>query len=525
MLLPSKYQRKPAYVVDLTITLFRTVPFLRKRRGRVRRRITQSRRNPKIIADRPNQYGTMKDEKVAITFSQPAASIADVNVLTSARSARGPTHSQNVNSVLNLNAWDKALQHHPDPEFRTFILDGIIHGVNIGHNGVSHNIVSNNWPSATKYHTEVENVIKYDLARGRKIGPFNTPPDNFVGSPLGAFEKKRSRGKYRVIHDLSWPPGQSINENIDIDSSVHYVTIDDIVNRVTSYGIKGVKMASLDLEAAYKHIFVRIEDRHLLGLVWDTIDPDGNPHREYYMDMTLPFGLKSSAMLFNKYADGLQYVMRTTGATIIEHYLDDYFTCGAPNTMECETNLVIMSHVCKQLGFSLQPEKLVYPTTQLEYIGIVIDSVSMELRISSDRLNEILLELQIWKDKTCCSKRELLSLIGKLSFVARVVKSGRTFIRRLIDHAKGVPHLHYRIRLHTTALKDIEWWLTFLPSWNGISMFYDNQWISNADLHLWTDASDIAIGAYLDNEWFYEPFQDDALWIKSMPITCESSMP
>ena len=225
MLLPSKYQRKPAYVVDLTITLFQTVPFPRKRRGRVRRRITQSRRNPKIIADRPNQYGTMKDEKVAITFSQPAASIADVNVLTSARSARGPTHSQNVNSVLNLNAWDKALQHHPDPEFRTFILDGIIHGVNIGHNGVSHNIVSNNWPSATKYHTEVENVIKYDLARGRKIGPFNTPPDNFVGSPLGAFEKKRSRGKYRVIHDLSWPPGQSINENIDIDSSVHYVTM------------------------------------------------------------------------------------------------------------------------------------------------------------------------------------------------------------------------------------------------------------------------------------------------------------
>jgi hypothetical protein len=134
--------------------------------------------------------------------------------------------------VLNLDAWDKALQHNPDPEFRKFILDGIIHGVNIGHNGNSYNIISNNWPSASKYRIAVEDAIQKHLARGRKIGPFHTPPDNFVGSPLGAFEKKRSRGKYRVIHDLSWPPSQSINEHIVIDSSVHYVTIDDIVKRL-----------------------------------------------------------------------------------------------------------------------------------------------------------------------------------------------------------------------------------------------------------------------------------------------------
>ena len=77
-----------------------------------------------------------------------------------------------------------------------------------------------------------------------------------------------------------------------------------------------------------------------------------------------------------------------------------------------------MSYTCKQLGFSVQPDKLVYPTTVLEYIGIVIDSDLMQLRISDERLIEIMTELYSWKNRQYCTKRQLLSLIGKLSFVA-----------------------------------------------------------------------------------------------------------
>ena len=211
--------------------------------------------------------------------------------------------------MLNLSAWSSALRDHPDPEFKKCILNGIIHGVNIGHSGISQSIISNNWQSSLKYRDAVEPVIEKDITRGRKSGPFDIPPPHFIGSPLGAFERKRSPGKHRVIHDLLWPPGQSVNDGIAVDCSVRYVSIDNITDRIKSFGKTGVKIAQIDIENAYKHIFIRPEYRHLLGNVWDYIDSNGNTRRKYFMDRTLPFGLKSSARYFNMYADGLQYAM------------------------------------------------------------------------------------------------------------------------------------------------------------------------------------------------------------------------
>ena len=64
--------------------------------------------------------------------------------------------------------------------------------------------------------------------------------------------------------------------------------------------------------------------------------------RHYYIDMVLPLGLRSSPKLFNMFADGLEYIMKSRGVTVPEHYLDDYFTAGPPGSRECEINLQMM---------------------------------------------------------------------------------------------------------------------------------------------------------------------------------------
>jgi hypothetical protein len=46
---------------------------------------------------------------------------------------------------------------------------------------------------------------------------------------------------------------------------------------------------------------------------------------EYYIDHVLPFGLRSSAVLFNHFADGLEFAMCQNGVTKVLHYLDDAF--------------------------------------------------------------------------------------------------------------------------------------------------------------------------------------------------------
>ena len=89
-------------------------------------------------------------------------------------------------------------------------------------------------------------------------------------------------------------------------------------------------------------------------------------------------------------------------------------------------------------------------------LGIEINLDNMSLGLPQAKCKEIQDLIQQWTNKKKCTKRELLSLIGKLSFAAKVVPSGRTFIRRLIDLSKSVVKLSHHISLSNEAKQDIQ---------------------------------------------------------------------
>ena len=101
-------------------------------------------------------------------------------------------------------------------------------------------------------------------------------------------------------------------------------------------------MAKLDLAEACKHIIIRPQDWHLCGSTFDVTDVAGDPVRQHYVEMVLLFGLSSAPKLFNVFADGLEYIMKARSATVCEHFLDDYFTAGPPETDICHNNLKII---------------------------------------------------------------------------------------------------------------------------------------------------------------------------------------
>ena len=68
------------------------------------------------------------------------------------------------------------------------------------------------------------------------------------------------------------------------------------------------------------------------------------------------------------------------------------------------------------------------------------------------------------------TKRDLLSLIGFLSFACRVVKPGRMFLRRLIDLSTSVSSNNFFISINAEARLDLQWWQEFLPEWNGVEI-------------------------------------------------------
>ena len=298
---------------------------------------------------------------------------------------------------------------------------------------------------------------------------------------------------------LSAPAGNSINDHISRDEfSLHYSSVDDAVKLLVSLG-RGASMAKVDLKSAFRMVPVRKEDWQFLGMKW---------RDNFYVDTCLPFGLRSAPFLFNQFAEALEWILRNNyGLHWLIHYLDDYFLAGPPKSSLCDGHLQRFLGVCEQLGFPVAMNKVEGPATTLTFLGLELDSVLQQIRLPQTKLAEMLTELTHWLRRKKTTKRELLSLIGKLAFAARAVPAGRLFLRRLITLSTKVRSLHHRVRLTEEARADICWWNSFLPTWNGTAAFLDPETTDAKHLELFTDASGThGCGAYFQGSWFHYPW-------------------
>ena len=127
------------------------------------------------------------------------------------------------------------------------------------------------------------------MSNSHTAGPFLSPPiPNLQYSTLEVVPKKD--GTWRIIMDLSSPHGSSIHDFIPKDDyTLHYASFDEALTLVARYGQKAL-MAKLDIKHTFRLCPVRLEDRELLGIHWQG---------KFYIDLRLPFGLRSSPCLFN----------------------------------------------------------------------------------------------------------------------------------------------------------------------------------------------------------------------------------
>ena len=377
---------------------------------------------------------------------------------------------------------------HPDHTFRHTLLQGFTFGFDIGYRGPHSPRYAPNLRSALARPKVIQQYLNAECSAGHTAGPFPTPPlPDLVINPLGAVPKRRS-GKWRLIMHLSHPPHHSVNDGIDIrDFPLHYSTVYDAIASVMCLGRHSL-MAKLDVKSAFRLCPVRPADHHLLGMKW---------RGQYYFDRVLPFGLRSAPYLFNLLAEAVEWIAKQAGILHIHHYLDDFFLAGAPDSPQCSQSLERLSGLCNDLGIPLAEEKLEGPTTCLEYLGILLDSSALEARLPPDKLQDIRAALEQWASRTESSKHDLLSLIGTLSFAAKVVPASRTFLRRIIDLSTTVQGPDDTITLSHTFQLDLQWWTAFVTPWNGRSFFLLPHWTPSPDLNLYTDsAGSIGFGAF-----------------------------
>lgn len=91
--------------------------------------------------------------------------------------------------------------------------------------------------------------------------------------------------------------------------------------------------------------------------------------------------------------------MKANGVSWSEHYIDDFLTMGKPNTEECTQNLAAIEYWCDRLGLPLKREKVEGPATTLEFLGIVLDTLRMEIWQNKryGRTNEYWLGATTWQ--------------------------------------------------------------------------------------------------------------------------------
>ena len=155
--------------------------------------------------------------------------------------------------------------------------------------------------------------------------------------------------------------------------------------------------------------------------------------------------------------------------------------------------------------------------------GIELDTVSWELRLPHEKLRRTQTLVAAWRKKKACTKRELMSLIGVLQHACRVVRSGRSFLRRMINLSTVVKEPHHHIRLNLGFRSDLEWWATFLPCWNGVGIIGQNT-RSTPRLVVTSDASGTwGCGAFTcSGDWFQLSWGN--AW-KSVHITVKELLP
>ena len=128
-----------------------------------------------------------------------------------------------------------------------------------------------------------------------------------------------------------------------------------------------------------------------------------------------------------------------------------------------------------------------------DFLGIELDSILMQARLSSDKLDRAKKTMTDLLKRATISHRELESAIEFLSFATKIVIPERAFLRRLFDAIRRPMAI---IRLFIDMKADLLWWKTFLKDWNGLKLLRNVA--SRRSWYIWIDVSEkLGIGGYI----------------------------
>jgi hypothetical protein len=189
---------------------------------------------------------------------------------------------------------------------------------------------------------------------------------------------------------------------------------------------------------------------------------------KYYQFTRSPFGLSTAPRVCTLLLSVIQFVLEQKGLTLVR-YLDDFLIISSSFQIASE-HLSIAIQVFQDFGLVVNTKKTEGPAQQIQFLGVIIDSINCTLSISPERIDEMnqLLHYHISLPASAAVKvKDIMSFTGKLSFVSQVLPSARPFMRRLLDAIKG-KRKQQRCRVPNEFKLDCAIWLQRIHQWNGL---------------------------------------------------------
>lgn len=211
--------------------------------------------------------------------------------------------------------------------------------------------------------------------------------------------------------------------------------------------------------------------------------------------------------------------LSVTSSTSLESCTSWMISCS-----KCFMALCHLLTLFTDLDILLALGKTFCPSTQLKFMGILLNFSLMEARLPDNKLTRLRSLVSARQFKTSCHLHNLQSVIGSLHFACKVVVPGCPFLRHMTFLTRGLSNPSSFMCLSMEFQKDLDMWVHFLASWNGVNLFLPPFSFCSDFVSLVTDSfGSIGYRAYLHPHWFPQhrlaSFPDISIaWWELFPI-------
>lgn len=272
----------------------------------------------------------------------------------------------------------------------------------------------------------------------------------------------------RRVFDGSY--GSSLNKITPQDyylenlAQYDFPKLDDLERMILKVGPNAL-MWKRDLSRYFLQLPLDPVDYWRTGFIW---------RQNYFFFTSYMFGQRHAGWAGQAVTSSVTWIHRRSGLGYDGeefnslNYSDDL--AGCEDGERALVSYQKMGCLLEELGLEEAASKASPPSTEMEYLGVLFNSVEMKKSVPPHKLAELRDLLFTWLRKKTCTKRCLQSLTGKLLWVARCVRHSRCFISRLLSGLKTLSEQHHKLTISKSMGLDILWWYTYLREFNGLGL-------------------------------------------------------